>query len=92
MCGSTQGGIKMISRNIILRNQKEIKEFVDTVAQYPYSVEVSLGKEQMDAKSILGMLALGTNRVMQMDIHAENADDLLDAVGRFLCTKFGQAV
>lgn len=82
----------MISRNIILRSQKEIMEFVDIVTQYPYSVEVSLGKETMDAKSLLGMLALGFNRVMQMNIQSENAQDLLEAIGRFLCTQFGQAV
>ncbi|MDE6918951.1 MAG: HPr family phosphocarrier protein [Lachnospiraceae bacterium] len=67
-------------------------EFVDIVAQYPYAVEVSLGRETMDAKSVLGMLALGFNRVMNMNIQADNADDLLDAVSQFLCTQFGQAV
>lgn len=82
----------MISRNIILRNQKDVMEFVDTVVQYPYTVEVSLGRETMDAKSVLGMLALGFNRVMNMNIRAEYADDLLEAVSRFLCTQFGQAV
>lgn len=82
----------MISRNIILRSQKEVMEFVDIVVQYPYTVEVSLGSETMDAKSVLGMLALGFNRVMNMDIHAVEAQDLLEAVSRFLCTQFGQAV
>lgn len=82
----------MISKNIILRDQKQVMEFVDTVAQYPYAVEVSLGRETMDAKSVLGMLALGFNRVMNMNIQADNADDLLDAVSQFLCTQFGQAV
>lgn len=82
----------MISRNIILRSQKEVMEFVDIVARYPYTVEVFLGSETMDAKSVLGMLALGFNRVMNMDIQAEDAQDLLAAVSRFLCTRFGQAV
>ena len=82
----------MISKNIILKNQKQVMEFVDTVVQYPYAVEVSLGRKTMDAKSVLGMLALGFNRVMSMNIQADNADDLLDAVSQFLCTQFGQAV
>ncbi len=82
----------MISKNIILKNQKQVMEFVDTVVQFPYAVEVSLGRETMDAKSVLGMLALGFNRVMSMNIQADNADDLLDAVSQFLCTQFGQAV
>lgn len=82
----------MISKNIILRNQKDVMEFVDIVAQYPYTVEVSLGRETMDAKSVLGMLALGFNRVMNMNIQDNDAQDLLEAVSRFLCTQFGQAV
>ena len=82
----------MTSRNIILRSQKEVMEFVDIVIQYPYSVEVTLGRETMDAKSVLGMLALGFNRVMNMNIQSENAEDLLEAVSKFVCTQFGQAV
>lgn len=82
----------MISKNIILKNQKQVMEFVDTVVQYPYAVEVSLGRETMDAKSVLGMLALGFNRVMNLNIQADDAEDLLEAVSRFLCTQFGQAV
>lgn len=82
----------MISKNIILKNQKQVMEFVDTVVQFPYAVEVSLGRETMDAKSVLGMLALGFNRVLNMNIQADNADDLLEAVSQFLCTQFGQAV
>lgn len=58
----------MISKNIILRDQKQVMEFVDTVVQFPYAVEVSLGRETMDAKSVLGMLALGFNRVLNMNI------------------------
>ena len=50
----------MISKNIILKNQKQVMEFVDTVVQYPYAVEVSLGRETMDAKSVLGMLRLAS--------------------------------
>ena len=82
----------MISRNVILRDQKEVMEFVDTVERYPYAVEFSLGRETMDAKSVLGMLALGFNRVMNLNIQADDAEDLLEAVSRFLCTQFGQAV
>ena len=82
----------MVSTNIILRNQKEIAQFVGIVEQYPYDIEVSLGKDKMNGKSILGMLALGFNRVLQMDIYAESADDLLEAVSQFICTQFGQAV
>lgn len=46
----------------------------------------------MNAKSLLGMLAMGLNREMRMDIYADNADDLLRDVNKFVCTEFGKAV
>lgn len=42
----------------------------------------------MNAKSILGMLAMGFNHVMKMNIYAENADDLIQAVNKFLLAEF----
>lgn len=80
----------MVSRNIILKNQKETIEFVSIVEQYPYSVTICAGHCTMNAKSILGMLAMGFHRIMKMDIHAETADDLLEAVDKFVCREYRQ--
>lgn len=82
----------MVSRKVILRNQKEIMEFISLVERYPYSVDISTDHSTMNAKSLLGMLAMGLNRVMRMDIYADNADDLLRDVNKFVCTEFGKAV
>lgn len=82
----------MVSRKVILRNQKEIMEFISLVERYPYSVDISTDHCIMNAKSLLGMLAMGLNRVMRMDIYADNADDLLRDVNKFVCTEFGKAV
>lgn len=82
----------MVSRKIILRNQKEAMEFISLVERYPYSVDMSTDHCKMNAKSILGMLAIGLNRVMRMDVHAENADDLLEDVSKFMCQEFGKVV
>lgn len=81
----------MITRSIMLKNQNETVEFVSLVEQYPYSVDISAGHYIMNAKSILGMLAMGFNYSMQMDIHAEAADDLLEAVGKFVMEEYKQA-
>lgn len=80
----------MVSRNIILKNQKETIEFVSIVEQYPYSVSICAGHCTMDTKSILGMLAMGFHRIMKMNIHAETADDLLEAVDKFVCREYRQ--
>lgn len=82
----------MVTKNVILKNQKEIAEFVDLVGQYPYAVNMSVGHYTIDAKSILGMLGLGFNRVMKMDIYAEKADDLLESVDRFIYRELGKVI
>lgn len=74
----------MISRNIILKDQKETIEFVSLAEKYPYSVIVSADFHTMDAKTILGMLAMGFNHILKMDIYAEKADDMLEAVEKFI--------
>lgn len=76
----------MVSKKIVIKNENELLKFVRIVKQYPYFVGVSMEPCTMDAKSILGMLGLGFNRVMRMDIYSEKADDLLEAVGRFIKT------
>lgn len=82
----------MVTKNVILKNQKEIVEFVDLVEQYPYVIDISVGHYTIDAKSILGMIGLGFNRVMKMDIYAEKADDLLKSVDRFIYRELGKVI
>lgn len=80
----------MISKNIILKNQKEIIEFISIIERYPYSIMISEGHCTMNAKSILGMLAISFHRIMTMNIHSDSADDLLEAVSKFICNEYRQ--
>lgn len=82
----------MISKTILLKNQKEIIEFVSIVEQYSYPVTISTNHCTMNAKSILGMLAIGFYRIMKMEIRVEAADDLLAAVDKFICEEHRQQV
>lgn len=70
----------------------EISEFVGIVEKYPYDIEVSVGGNRVNAKSISGMLALGLNRVMNMEIVADTADDVINDISKFVCNKFGQVL
>lgn len=74
----------MISEKIALKNPNEVIEFVQLVEQFPYSVIMSVDQYIINAKSILGMLVLGANHVMKMDIYADNADDLLKSINKFI--------
>lgn len=73
----------MISRNIFLSEVDDVMEFVHQTEQCSYDIDISVGDSVINAKSILGMLSKGFNRIMRMNIHAERADELLEKIGRF---------
>ncbi len=60
-------------------------EFVHQTEKCSYDIDISIGDSVINAKSIMGMLSKGFRRMMQMNIHAEQAkaDELLERIGRF---------
>lgn len=74
----------MISKNIQCKDEQELLKLVNIVNHFPYMVDVSIDHYVVDAKSILGMMSLGTGNVMRMDIHEEEAEDLLEALKAFI--------
>lgn len=75
----------MISRNIFLSDVDDVMEFVHQTEKCSYDVDISVGDSVINAKSIMGMLSKGFRRMMQMNIHAEEAkaDEFLARIGRF---------
>ena len=73
----------MISKNIFLTDIDEVMEFVNHVEQCSYDVDIAVDDSVINAKSVLGMLSKGFRRMMQMNIHADKADELLEKIGRF---------
>lgn len=73
----------MISKTIFLTGVDDVMEFVNQTEKCSYKIDIEVDDCVINAKSILGMLSKGVHRVIQMDIHAEKADDLLEKIGRF---------
>ena len=54
----------MMSEMLVsFKNPEEILNFVNTVAKYPYDMDMKRGRFVVDAKSILGIMNLGLNNV-----------------------------
>ena len=73
----------MISRNIFLSDVDDVMEFVHQTEMCSYDIEIFVGDSVINAKSIMGLLSKGFRRMMQMNIHADKADELLEKIGRF---------
>ena len=59
----------MMSEMLVsFKNPEEILNFVNTVAKYPYDMDMKRGRFVVDAKSILGIMNLGLNNVISLQV------------------------
>lgn len=63
---------------IKFKNQEEILNFVDTVTKYPYEMDMKRGRFTVDAKSLLGIMNLGLNSLIELKIYGEDGTEYED--------------
>ncbi len=87
----------MISREIEIRNKlglhaRAAAKLVHTAARYKSDIKVRKGEEEVDGKSILGILLLAAGRGAVVTIRADGEDerDAIDAVEKLIDTKFDE--
>ena len=66
----------MITRNIKFNSIAEVVAFVNAASKQPYSVDLSRGCNNVDGKSLLGVLALGLGNTIHMEVHGDKMDFL----------------
>ena len=75
----------MESVKIYLENPEAAENFVQTMRQFEGEYDLTYGSITVDAKSILGVFALGIGKVFHLVfVNAKDeTDDVLNAVKRF---------
>ena len=66
----------MSEMKLTFKNPDEIVEFVNTVSRYDFDVDVKRGRIVVDAKSLLGIMHLGLNSVLDLKIHSGDCEEL----------------
>lgn len=74
----------MKSFNIMLSSINDVKNFVNVVNRYNYDVDLTSGRYVVDAKSIMGIFSLDLSKLIKMEIHSENCDDLMADLQPFI--------
>ncbi len=69
---------------IKLKSINEVKDFVRIVNDYPYEVDLTSGRYVVDAKSIMGIFSLDLAQDIDVNIHEDDAEDLVTALERFV--------
>lgn len=68
----------MRTAKVNFRTVEDISHFVNVVNCYDYNVDIQAGSYQVDGKSILGVMSIGTNKVLEMVVHEEKCQDMLE--------------
>ena len=74
----------MVERTVKLEKINDVKEFVETMTKFDYQVDIISGRYVMNAKSILGIFSLDLTQPLTLKIHADECDDLLEAIKPYL--------
>ena len=73
----------MKSVKISLQIAQNVKDFVKVVQDYPYEIDLKSDKYVVDAKSILGIFSLDLSKPLNVEIHSDDCDDLIEALKKF---------
>ena len=75
----------MITMRISLDSIDKIKQFVNTISNYPYDFDLASGRYIVDAKSIMGIFSLDLSEPITLNIHtSEKEDELREALAPYL--------
>ena len=66
----------MREMNLTFRNPDEVLDFVKTVEQYPFDMDLCRGSVVVDAKSLLGIMNLGFNQTVNLKIYSNDCNEL----------------
>ena len=70
---------------IQFQNRDEVVEFTNTVERFPYNMDILRGSNSVaDAKSLLGIIALGLGNRLKLRIYSEDCDEMLKEISKYI--------
>ena len=69
---------------ILLQSIEDVKDFNRTVALYDGDVDLVSGRYVIDAKSIMGIFSLDLSKPINIQIHGDDAEALIEKLNAFV--------
>lgn len=69
---------------ISIKTINDVKQFVNTVGKVDYDVDLISGRYAIDAKSIMGIFSLDLSKDLELNIHSDDCQPLLDELSKFI--------
>lgn len=70
--------------NIRLSTIEEVRNFVNIVSKYDYEIDLKSGRYVVDAKSIMGIFSLDLLNKIEVTVHSDNCDVLMEELKPFI--------
>ncbi len=70
--------------NIALNSIIDVKEFVNIVNKYSCDIDLTSSRYVVDAKSIMGIFSLDLSKPIKVDVHCDDAEDLMKELEKFI--------
>lgn len=74
----------MKSVKIMLATINDVKAFVNAVSMYEFDVDLVSGRYAVDAKSIMGIFSLDLSKVIELQVHTDDASAFLAEIKAFI--------
>lgn len=69
---------------VVFHSLDDIVKFVQKVEKYPYNMDMKRGKYVVDAKSLLGLLNLGFQREIELNVYEKECGALRKDLEEFV--------
>lgn len=73
----------MSEMKVTFRHPDEILEFVNTVSKYGFDMDMKRGRVVVDAKSLLGIMHLGLNSEMELQMYSDDCEELCRQIAKY---------
>lgn len=75
----------MKSFSIALRKAEDALDFVKIVNSFDFDMDLKSGTIVIDAKSLMGVMAMAGGRNLELVVHSSECDFLTTELANFLC-------
>ena len=73
----------MSEMKITFKNPEEILDFVNTVSKYDFDMDLKKGRIVVDAKSLLGIMHLGINNIIALQVYGDDCEELKQEISKY---------
>ena len=68
---------------ISLDSIDKVKSFVNDITKFDSDFDLVSGRYVIDAKSIMGIFSLDLSKPIELNIHADDVDSIMDVINKY---------